>query len=52
MISSKAPRVWWEVGLSKVQPVCKMRFVTTGRERCTVYIYVNSQLIPGAAHGR
>ena len=48
MISSRAPRVWWSCGLAKVQPVAKMRFVTTGRERCTVYIYINAQFIPGA----
>ncbi|EOD26852.1 hypothetical protein EMIHUDRAFT_468947 [Emiliania huxleyi CCMP1516] len=30
-----------------VQPVAKMRFVTTGRERCTVFIYVNAQFVPG-----
>jgi len=49
MISSKAPSVWWGVGLSKVQPVAKMRFATTGKERCTVYIYINAQFIPGMA---
>uniref|UniRef100_A0A7S3BPB9 DOT1 domain-containing protein n=1 Tax=Haptolina ericina TaxID=156174 RepID=A0A7S3BPB9_9EUKA len=47
MVSSKGPSVWWGVGLSKVQPVAKMRFVTTGRERCTVYIYINAHFIPG-----
>ena len=47
MISSKAPPVWWGVGLSKVQPVAKVRFVTTGRERCTAYIYINAHFIPG-----
>lgn len=53
MISSRAPRVWWGCGLTKVQPVAKMRFVTTGRERCTAYIYINAHLIPGVAqlHG-
>jgi len=47
MISSKAPSVWWGVGLSKVQPVSKMRFATTGKERCTAFIYINAQFIPG-----
>lgn len=47
MISSRAPKVWWGVGLSKVQPVAKMRFVTTGRERCTVFVYINANFIPG-----
>ena len=47
MISSKAPRVWWGYGLTKIQPVAKMRFKTTGREGCTVFIYVNTQFIPG-----
>lgn len=47
MVSSKKPQVWWDCGLSKIQPVGKMRFVTTGRERCTVFIYVNSQFIAG-----
>mmetsp|Transcript_41291 Transcript_41291/g.133227 ORF Transcript_41291/g.133227 Transcript_41291/m.133227 type:complete len:267 (-) Transcript_41291:33-833(-) len=46
-VSSKGPRTWWRHGLSKVQPVAKMRFVTTGRERCTVFIYVNAQFVPG-----
>ena len=27
MVSSKTPRTWWECGLTKVQPVAKMRFV-------------------------
>lgn len=47
MVSSRKPRVWWDAGLSKVQPVAKMRFVTTGRERCTAFIYINSHFIPG-----
>ena len=46
-LSSQGPRTWWRHGLSKVQPVAKMRFVTTGRERCTVFIYVNAQFVPG-----
>ena len=33
MISSRKPTVWWGTGLTKIQPVAKMRFVTTGRER-------------------
>ena len=55
MISSRAPKVWWGCGLAKVQPVAKMRFVTTGRERCTVYIYINAQvstLFPGRRRRR
>ena len=47
LVSSRAPRIWWSCGLEKVQPVAKMRFVTTGRERCTVYIYINADFIPG-----
>lgn len=47
MISSRKPQIWWDHGLHKIQPVGKMRFVTTGRERCTVFIYINSQFIPG-----
>ena len=47
MISSKPPRLWWACGLSKVQPVAKMRFVTTGRERMTCYVFVNVDYVPG-----
>ena len=47
MISSRKPQVWWECGLSKAQPIAKMRFKTTGREGCTAFIYVNSHFIPG-----
>ena len=47
MVSSKTPRTWWECGLTKVQPVAKMRFVTTGRERMTCFVYVNAHFIPG-----
>ena len=47
MLSSRKPQVWWGVGLSKIQPVGKIRFVTTGRERMTIFVYVNSQFIPG-----
>ena len=50
MISSRSPREWWSFGLSKVQPVAKMRFVTTGRERCTAYVYINTDFIPGVAN--
>ena len=46
-ISSKAPRVWWRHGLTKVQPVAKVRFTTTGRERMTLFVFVNSHFIPG-----
>lgn len=47
MISSRKPQVWWSCGLSKVQPVGKMRFTTTGKERMTMFIYINSHFIPG-----
>ena len=47
MISSRKPQVWWGCGLSKIQPVAKMRFKTTGREGCTAFIYINSHFIPG-----
>ena len=30
-----------------MQPVAKMRFVTTGRERMTCFVYVNAHFIPG-----
>jgi len=46
MISSHKPRVWWECGLTKIQPVAKTRCVTTGRERMTFFIYINSHFIP------
>jgi len=49
MVSSKPPRLWWACGLSKVQPVAKLRFVTTGRERMTCFVYVNVDFLPGAA---
>ena len=47
MISSRKPQVWWTCGLSKVQPVAKVRFTTTGKERMTLFIYINSHFIPG-----
>ena len=47
MISSKAPKVWWGFGLTKIQPVAKLRFKTTGKESMTCFIYVNSHFIPG-----
>ena len=48
MISSKAPKVWWACGLRKATPVARLRFVTTGKERCTCYVYVNAHFAPGA----
>jgi len=50
MVSARSPKTWWGVGLSKVQPVAKMRFKTTGRESMTGFIYVNAHYIPGIAH--
>jgi len=47
MISARPPRVWWGVGLSKIQPVAKMRFKTTGKEGMTAFVYINSHFIPG-----
>ena len=47
MISSRKPTVWWGHGLAKIQPVGKIRFVTTGRERMTLFVYINSHFIPG-----
>jgi hypothetical protein len=46
LVSSKAPKLWWECGLRKARPVARLRFVTTGKERCTCYIFVNSQFAP------
>ena len=45
--TSKAPRIWWGFGLTKIQPVAKLRFKTTGKESMTCFIYVNSHFIPG-----
>jgi hypothetical protein len=47
MVSSRKPQVWWGCGLSKVQPVGKIRFKTTGKEGMTLFIYINSHFIPG-----
>lgn len=47
MISSRKPQVWWGVGLSKIQPVAKIRFKTTGREGMTAFVYINTHYIPG-----
>ena len=47
MISSQKPKVWWGTGLSKIQPVAKLRFKTTGREGMTAFVYINSHFIPG-----
>ena len=46
MLSTQKPQVWWGCGLSKVQPVGKMRFKTTGKEGMTMFIYINSHFIP------
>ena len=47
MTSTRKPAVWWATGLIKIQPVGKIRFVTTGRERMTLFVYINSHFIPG-----
>lgn len=44
LVSSKPARVWWECGLRKAHPVCRLRFVTTGKERCTCTVFINAQL--------
>lgn len=46
MVSSKAPKVWWANGLRKAFPVARLRFATTGKERCTCFVYVNADLTP------
>ncbi len=48
-ISTRKPNVWWGHGLTKIQPVAKVRFKTTGKEGMTAFVYVNSWLIPGLA---
>lgn len=49
LISSKAPKVWWACGLRKALPVARLRFVTTGKERCTCYVYANALFAPQQA---
>eukprot|EP00658_Telonema_sp_P-2_P059930 TRINITY_DN49003_c0_g1_i3.p1 TRINITY_DN49003_c0_g1~~TRINITY_DN49003_c0_g1_i3.p1 ORF type:complete len:447 (-),score=109.73 TRINITY_DN49003_c0_g1_i3:219-1559(-) len=46
MISSKHWRVWWGIGLLKIQPVGKIRVYTTGKECITMFIYINSDFFP------
>mmetsp|Transcript_16210 Transcript_16210/g.54505 ORF Transcript_16210/g.54505 Transcript_16210/m.54505 type:complete len:189 (+) Transcript_16210:1-567(+) len=48
LVSSKGPKVWWASGLKKAWPVARLRFVTTGRERCTCFVYINAQFAPGS----
>jgi len=46
LVSSRHWREWWGFGLSKVQPVAKIRLSTTGKEKVTAYVYINSELFP------
>jgi len=46
LVSSRHWREWWSFGLTKVQPVAKVRISTTGKEKCTAYVYINVNLFP------
>jgi len=46
LVSSRHWREWWGLGLSKVQPVAKVRMATTGKEKVTQYVYINAELFP------
>ncbi len=46
LVSTRSPRIWWRYGLTKVQPVAKLRLKSTGREAFTGFIYVNTHQMP------
>jgi len=48
-LSTRKPHVWWGHGFTKIQPIAKIRFKTTGKEGMTAFVYVNSEMIPGLA---
>ena len=45
LVSARHWREWWGFGLEKIQPVAKIRMSTTGKEKVTAYVYVNSALL-------
>jgi len=46
LVSYRNPKEWWSFGLTKVQPVARMRMRTTGKEGCMAYVYINMDHAP------